>query len=220
MGCDIRRGIKAKPPRQRMAVPRPGAFSSAARRSREDALGTIKVRGPIVRAPVPGHAQARLERRSRSEINRQPLLLPIPVAHGFRPVATAKLFRQGRVLRLFPPLFGFGKGALRFGRQIVVFGHGAFLVNGIVSVIESAGFLARQGDGESGQCGAPGSGGRHDASDRRGPPLGRGLAAPDGSPIAPGPCPRGAAGLGRASLGGAGGSPARAPSALEAGRTR
>jgi hypothetical protein len=40
---------------------------------------------------------------ARSEVDREPLLLPVAVAHGLRPVATAKLLRQIDGLCIFPP---------------------------------------------------------------------------------------------------------------------
>ena len=63
---------------------------------------------------------------ARSEIDRDPFLFPIAVAHRLRPVAAAQFGRQIPFLVPFAPLFGFGQRALcgRWSRSWAVIGSG------------------------------------------------------------------------------------------------
>ena len=65
-----------------------------------------------------------------SKIHRDPLFLPIPIAHRFRAVAATQLFGQLGGFGLPPAFLGFLEGALGGGGQ--VFGgriwHGSSLV--------------------------------------------------------------------------------------------
>lgn len=57
----------------------------------------------------------------RSEIDGQPLLLPVAIAHGFWSIPPAQFFRQrGFGFGSLAALFGFGQGALGGWRQVVV----------------------------------------------------------------------------------------------------
>jgi hypothetical protein len=59
--------------------------------------------------------------RDVSEIDRDPLLLPVPVPDRLWPVPSAKLLRQPRFsLGRLPPFLGLGQGAFRGGWQITV----------------------------------------------------------------------------------------------------
>ena len=68
-----------------------------------------------------------------SKIHRQPLLLPITIAHGFGAVAASELLRQGGCgLGLLAAGFGFGQRALGGGGKLgggkIGFVHAGFLV--------------------------------------------------------------------------------------------
>jgi hypothetical protein len=72
-------------------------------------------------------------RNDRSEIDRQTLLLPIAITHGFGAVATSQFFRPGGLA--FGQLaagFGFGQGAAggrgQIGERKIGRVHAGFLV--------------------------------------------------------------------------------------------
>ena len=57
-----------------------------------------------------------------SEIDGDPLFLPIAITYGFRAIAPAKLFGQLKRLCALAALFGLGKGAPGGGRKVTLFG--------------------------------------------------------------------------------------------------